>query len=200
MVYQRGVYKKEFFAETRDQAVSMAAAYFKVDAAKLEISEIPIAVEGMGNRRCFVVAIEGTADQQPAADSRPPRDRDRDRGDRCDRGDRGRGGRDRDRGRDGGGRGRDDRRRGGRDRPRGGGGDRKRPPRGDRPEGVDHEKLEAVARDAAERVKRTGQAETLEWMNSKERWVVHNYLRNVDGVTSVSEGEGAAKRLKIIPE
>lgn len=180
------MYKKEFFAETRDEAVSMAAAYFKVDAAKLEVSEIALDVEGMGTRKCFVVAIEGTADQQPAPDSRPPRER-RERKDR----DRDRD-RDRGRGRDG------DRRRGSRDRPRGG--ERKRPPRGDRPEGVDHERLEAVARDAAERVKRTGKAETLDWMNSKERWVVHNYLRNVDGVTSVSEGEGSAKRLKIIPE
>jgi predicted RNA-binding protein Jag len=49
-------------------------------------------------------------------------------------------------------------------------------------------------------VKKSGTPETLSYMNSKERWVVHNYLRDVPGVTSVSEGEGAEKRLKIIPE
>jgi predicted RNA-binding protein Jag len=47
---------------------------------------------------------------------------------------------------------------------------------------------------------RSGEAEILESMNSKERWVVHNYLKSVDGVTSASEGEGAAKRVKILPD
>jgi predicted RNA-binding protein Jag len=40
----------------------------------------------------------------------------------------------------------------------------------------------------------------LDAMNSKERWVVHNYLKDVPGVTSVSEGEGAEKRIKVIPD
>ena len=200
------VYQKEFFAPTREEAVAMAVAYFKVDAGKLQIAEIPgsVGVVGMGERKCFVVSVAGTEDQLPPERQdrdRPRRDERRERGSRDSResrGGRGRGDGERrggDRGGDrGGGRGR------GGDRSRGGGGDRRRPPRGDKPEGVDHEKLEAIAREAAERVKKSGTPETLSWMNSKERWVVHNYLRNVDGVTSVSEGEGAEKRLKIIPE
>ena len=190
--YQRGVYKKEFFAQTREQALSMAARHFEVDPERLEVSELPLDVVGMGDRKCFVVSIEGTADQQPQEQPREERGRreSRDRGprDRDRDGDRGRGrgrGGDRDRGRGG-------------DRSRGG--SRQRAPRGDRPEGVDHERLERQAREAAEKVKSSGQPVTLPWMNSKERWVVHNYLKDVEGVTSVSEGEGAEKRLKIIPE
>src|SRR5688572_1943217 len=200
--YQHSVYKKEFFAETREQALSMAARHFEVDPERLEVSELPLDVVGMGDRKCFVVSIEGTADQQPQEQprqergrrepresrDRAPRDResrgrrrdgDRGRGDRGDRGERGGGGDRGDRGR---------------------GGSRQRAPRGDRPEGVDHERLERQAKEAAEKVKSSGQPVTLPWMNSKERWVVHNYLKNVEGVTSVSEGEGAEKRLKVIPE
>jgi predicted RNA-binding protein Jag len=49
-------------------------------------------------------------------------------------------------------------------------------------------------------VRRSGEPEILESMTAKERWVVHNFLKTVDGVTSESEGEGASKRVKILPD
>jgi predicted RNA-binding protein Jag len=64
---------------------------------------------------------------------------------------------------------------------------------------VDEARLEDLARQAAERVRRSGEPEILESMTSKERWVVHNFLKEVEGVASVSEGEGASKRVKIVP-
>ncbi len=196
---------KEFFADSRDVALSMAATHYGVDEAKLVVQEVAeeADVSGLGGRLCFLIWVEG------AAEARPQEARDRDRGGRSDRGrdrdrDRGRGDRDRPRG--GGGRGRDrgearasdgDRPRGRGGRGRGGGG---REERGDRPEGVDEERIEGIARSAAERVQRSGEAEILESMNSKERWVVHNFLKDFEGVTSASEGEGANKRVKVLPE
>ena len=61
-------------------------------------------------------------------------------------------------------------------------------------------RLEALAREAAERVRRSGEPEILESMTAKERWVVHNFLKDIEGVTSASEGEGASKRVKRLPD
>jgi predicted RNA-binding protein Jag len=125
------------------------------------------------------------------------RSRDRDRGgDRGGRG--GRGGRER--GGDRGGSGRRDERggRGGR------GGDRGRPEaRNGRSSGLDDQEREAVeqyAREAAEEVVRTGEPKILRDMNSRERWVVHNTVRDIEGVRSESIGEDPSKRVKLLPE
>ena len=59
--------------------------------------------------------------------------------------------------------------------------------------------LERLARDAARAVRESGEAELLPPMNSRERWFVHNALKDERGVRSESEGEGARKRIKIFP-
>lgn len=196
---------KEFFAESRDEAISMAATHYGVGGGELQVRELSESqgISGLGGRTCFLIWIAGQesvesprrsrgGDEDRGDGRRRDRDRDRDRGrgrgrDRGDRGDRGGaraegGGRDRDRG----------------DR-RGGRGDERRGERGDRPEGVDEARLEAIALEASERVRRTGEPEILESMSAKERWVVHNFLKTVEGVTSASEGEGASKRVKVLP-
>lgn len=119
------------------------------------------------------------------------RDRDRDR----DRGRNGRGDRDRrERG------GRRDRGRGGRDRERGGGGGRGRRDAAEaRDGGPENPELEARVRDAGRRVLETGEATTLDEMNSRDRWVVHNVLKEFDGIGSESVGDGRMKRVKIFP-
>ena len=130
--------------------------------------------------------------------SREPRGRDGGRG-------RGRGG-DRDRGR-GGDRG-GDRGRGGERGGRGGGGgggrdrDRDRGDRGGARAAASGEEseLEAMARRSAEEVRRSGEAKTLAPMSSRERWVVHNAIKDIAGVNSQSIGEGDQKRVKIFPE
>jgi predicted RNA-binding protein Jag len=130
-------------------------------------------------------------------EGREPRGRDRDRGER--------GGRGRDRGRDrgaerGGDRGRD------RDRGERGGRGRDRDRGGDRDRGVaragsgEESELEALARRSAEEVRRSGEAKTLPPMSSRERWVVHNAIKDITGVNSQSVGEGDQKRVKIFPE
>ena len=190
---------KEFFAGSRDEAISMASTHYGVGGSELAVREVPAdaGILGLGDRSCFLIWIAGQ--EQGGAPRREARDRDGgsgggDRGDgrrrERGRGGRGRGDRDRERGGDRGDRGRD---RGDR------GGERSREPRGDRPEGVDEARLEALAREAADRVRRSGEPEILESMTAKERWVVHNFLKEVEGVTSASEGEGASKRVKILP-
>lgn len=124
-----------------------------------------------------------------------------DRGGRSGRGERGggdRGGRREERGRGGRGGGG-----GGGDR----GGDRGRPEarggRGGDRGGLDDQEREAVeqyAREAAEEVVRTGEPKVLRDMNSRERWVVHNTVRDIEGVRSESIGEDPSKRVKLLPE
>jgi predicted RNA-binding protein Jag len=119
------------------------------------------------------------------------RDRDRDRG-------RGNGRRDRpdDRGRDGrrerGGR--RDRGRGGRDRGRG-----RRDEAVGREAGPENPELQQRALESGRRALETGEATTLEEMNSRDRWVVHNALKELEGIESESVGEGRLKRVKIYP-
>ena len=60
--------------------------------------------------------------------------------------------------------------------------------------------LEALARSQAEQVRRSGEPVVLQEMNSKERWVVHNAIKDVAGVTSESVGEGRNKHVKIMPK
>ena len=113
--------------------------------------------------------------------------------DRGDRGDRGRG-----RDRDG-----DDRGRGRRDRGGRGRGDRDRGERGDRgPRKGDPERDEAIrveAREAADQIL-DGDADaiTLSDMNSYERHVAHSTIKEIEGVTSRSVGDGRDKLVEVI--
>ena len=65
---------------------------------------------------------------------------------------------------------------------------------------IDEVALERMAREAAEIVRRSGEPELLRPMNSRERWVVHNTLKDERGVRSESEGEGPRKRVRITPD
>lgn len=65
---------------------------------------------------------------------------------------------------------------------------------------IDEVALERMAREAAEIVRRSGEPELLRPMNSRERWVVHNTLKDERGVRSESEGEGPRKRVRIAPD
>jgi predicted RNA-binding protein Jag len=76
-----------------------------------------------------------------------------------------------------------------------------RPSRGRDPEDrdIDEAELERLARDAARAVRESGEPQLLPPMNSRERWFVHNALKDERGVRSESEGDGARKRVKIFP-
>ena len=96
------------------------------------------------------------------------------------------------------------RERGGRDNRResrrdGGRGDRPSGPREGDDRDIDEVELERLAKDSARAVRESGEAELLPPMNSRERWFVHNALKEERGVRSESEGEGARKRVKIFP-
>jgi predicted RNA-binding protein Jag len=96
------------------------------------------------------------------------------------------------------------RERGGRDsrrepRREGGRGDRPSRPRDPEDRDIDEVELERLAKDAARSVRESGEPELLPPMNSRERWFVHNALKEERGVRSESEGEGARKRVKILP-
>jgi len=110
------------------------------------------------------------------------------RGERRDSRREGRGDRDRDRK----GRGGDSRRRAD---DRGRGDDRGR--RGRRSSEEDDGRLERMAREVAEQVRQNGGERVLDAMTSRERWVVHNAIKDMDGVTSESVGERDEKRVKI---
>lgn len=61
------------------------------------------------------------------------------------------------------------------------------------------EDLRRLALEAAERVRQTGQAETLEEMNPAERRIVHMTLADALGVATESLGGGVIKRVQIRP-
>lgn len=61
------------------------------------------------------------------------------------------------------------------------------------------EKLEALARAKGDEVLQKGKPIELEPMGSRERWVVHNALKEQDGLRTESVGEGRAKRVRIDP-
>lgn len=67
------------------------------------------------------------------------------------------------------------------------------------PKGPNDEDLEQLARETGERVQDTGEVAYLDDLNSRERWVVHNALKDVDGISSESVGDGRLKRVKIVP-
>jgi spoIIIJ-associated protein len=60
--------------------------------------------------------------------------------------------------------------------------------------------LAAFARNVANEVKESGAARSLEPMGSADRKVVHDALTDVEGVSTVSEGEDPRRRVVIVPE
>ena len=61
-------------------------------------------------------------------------------------------------------------------------------------------RLEDQARRAAERAKRDRRSVELDPMTSYERRIVHEALRDVDGVMTRSEGEDPDRRIVIVPQ
>jgi spoIIIJ-associated protein len=59
--------------------------------------------------------------------------------------------------------------------------------------------LERFARDVAETVKTSGVAKALDPMGSADRKIVHDVVTEIDGVSTVSEGEDDARRVVIRP-
>ena len=62
------------------------------------------------------------------------------------------------------------------------------------------ENLTAQAKRLAEKAARTGKSHTLEPMNPYERRIIHAAVSEVEGVRSESVGEGATRRVVILPE
>jgi predicted RNA-binding protein Jag len=94
--------------------------------------------------------------------------------------------------------------RGGDRGPRESGGGRGRGGPGERPSArssdADDAELEQWVHRVAEEVRTAGEPRILRPMTSRERWVVHNTVKDIAGVTSESVGEGDAKRVKLIPD
>jgi spoIIIJ-associated protein len=61
------------------------------------------------------------------------------------------------------------------------------------------EALERFVRDIAEQVKSTGDRKALEPMSPPDRKVVHDTVNEIEGVTTISEGEDARRRVVILP-
>lgn len=61
-----------------------------------------------------------------------------------------------------------------------------------------YRRLCAIAQRAARSVRRTKVDVTLDPMPADERKAIHNYLTNMPGVSTISEGEGKQRRLKIV--
>lgn len=60
-------------------------------------------------------------------------------------------------------------------------------------------RLEQLAKTKAEEARRAGKPVELSPMNSRERWVIHNALKQEAGVRSQSVGDGRQKRVRISP-
>ena len=60
--------------------------------------------------------------------------------------------------------------------------------------------IEGLADRAASKALRIGKPVAMEPMNPAERRMVHSYLQSVDGVTTHSEGEDAARHVVVAPE
>ncbi len=58
--------------------------------------------------------------------------------------------------------------------------------------------LRRLAKEVAERVRRTGKEEELFPLDPYERRIVHIEVNKMEGVASISEGEGFMKRIKIV--
>lgn len=70
-----------------------------------------------------------------------------------------------------------------------------RRPRRERRSGISEEQLIAQAQDAAKEVKKWGEPVTLPKMNAHDRRIIHITLENDPELTTVSEGEGALKKV-----
>lgn len=57
--------------------------------------------------------------------------------------------------------------------------------------------LKRLARESAEKVQQTGEAIVLPYLGSYERYVIHAFLKDFDGIETKSVGEGANRRLEI---
>jgi spoIIIJ-associated protein len=62
------------------------------------------------------------------------------------------------------------------------------------------EALERFAHQVADQVKESGTRTALEPMSPPDRKIVHDVVNEIDGVTTVSEGEDARRRVVILPE
>ena len=62
------------------------------------------------------------------------------------------------------------------------------------------EALSRFAHQVAEEVRRTGKRKAMEPMSAPDRKVVHDALTDVEGVSTASEGEDAARRVVILPQ
>jgi spoIIIJ-associated protein len=60
--------------------------------------------------------------------------------------------------------------------------------------------FERLASKTAEEVRKTGKPVVLRPMNSRERWIVHNHIKEMEGLRSESVGEGRMRCVKIEPE
>jgi spoIIIJ-associated protein len=61
------------------------------------------------------------------------------------------------------------------------------------------EALERFTRSVAEEVRESGVQKALEPMNSADRKVVHDTVNDIDGVTTLSEGEEPRRRVVVVP-
>lgn len=59
--------------------------------------------------------------------------------------------------------------------------------------------LKRVARESAEKVLETGASTLLPYVGNYERYVIHNYLKDFEGIETKSVGEGLERRLEIKP-
>ncbi len=59
--------------------------------------------------------------------------------------------------------------------------------------------LKRLAKEKAEQVLNTGDVYTFPYLPSYERYIIHNYLQNFDGVETKSIGENNDRRLEIRP-
>lgn len=60
--------------------------------------------------------------------------------------------------------------------------------------------LESRAREIAEIVRTSGRPAALDDLNPRERWIIHVILRSEAGVKTESVGEGAARKLMVLPD
>ena len=57
--------------------------------------------------------------------------------------------------------------------------------------------LKRLAKENAEKVLQTGETIVMPYMGNYERFVIHNYLKDFDGIETKSVGEGSERRLEI---
>lgn len=57
--------------------------------------------------------------------------------------------------------------------------------------------LKRLAKQNAEKVLETGETIVMPYLGNYERYIVHNYLKDFDGIETKSVGEGADRRLEI---